>query len=87
MTLELAETNGANGHHEKNNGKLDVPVSAATRLRQMINDPNGFVFAPGVYDGSSARTALDLDFDCLYMYATAYLPLNAHDAPATIVLF
>jgi 2-methylisocitrate lyase-like PEP mutase family enzyme len=43
------------------------PTSAATKLRRMISDPNGFVFAPGVYDGLSARIALGVGFDCLYM--------------------
>ncbi|QDS70839.1 hypothetical protein FKW77_005153 [Venturia effusa] len=42
-------------------------MSAATKLRRMIESPGGFVFAPGVYDGLSARTALEVGFDCLYM--------------------
>lgn len=33
----------------------------------MIEDPKGFVFAPGVYDGFSARVADRVGFDCLYM--------------------
>jgi methylisocitrate lyase len=42
-------------------------ISAATKLRRIIESPNGYVFAPGVYDGLSARTALEVGFDCLYM--------------------
>ncbi|KAJ5266660.1 hypothetical protein N7478_009468 [Penicillium angulare] len=39
----------------------------ATKLRQTLEDPNGFVVAPGVYDGMSARLALAAGFDALYM--------------------
>jgi 2-methylisocitrate lyase-like PEP mutase family enzyme len=46
------------------------PMQAATKLRRIIEDPNGFVFAPGVYDGFSARTALEVGFDCLYMVSS-----------------
>lgn len=42
-------------------------ASAATSLREILNDPNGFVVAPGVYDGLSARLALSAGFDALYM--------------------
>ena len=41
--------------------------SAATNLRRTLADPNGFVVAPGVYDGMSARLALAAGFDALYM--------------------
>jgi 2-methylisocitrate lyase-like PEP mutase family enzyme len=52
------------------------PTTAATKLRRMISDPNGFVFAPGVYDGFSARIALGVGFDCLYMVHFAF-PSNS----------
>ncbi|KAJ5174716.1 Carboxyvinyl-carboxyphosphonate phosphorylmutase [Penicillium canariense] len=42
-------------------------VSGATNLRKALEDPNGFVSAPGVYDGLSARMALAAGFDALYM--------------------
>jgi hypothetical protein len=48
-------------------GNQNPSISAATKLRRVINSPNGYVFAPGVYDGLSARTALEVGFDCLYM--------------------
>ncbi|KAF2727283.1 oxaloacetase-like protein [Polyplosphaeria fusca] len=42
--------------------------SAQKRLRNLIFDNGGkIVVAPGVYDGFSARIALDVGFDCLYM--------------------
>ncbi|KAL4968191.1 isocitrate lyase/PEP mutase family protein [Aspergillus stella-maris] len=42
-------------------------ITAATKLRQALQDPNGFITAPGVYDGLSARIALNVGFDALYM--------------------
>jgi hypothetical protein len=43
----------------------------ATNLRRVLADPNGFVVAPGVYDGMSARMALAAGFDALYMVSMA----------------
>lgn len=40
--------------------------SAATTLRQKL-DSGDFILAPGVYDGFSARIALQVGFDALYM--------------------
>jgi hypothetical protein len=42
-------------------------IHPATKLRRMMEDPNGFVFAPGVHDGLSARVALEAGFETLYM--------------------
>ncbi|KAL1984318.1 hypothetical protein VTN96DRAFT_9276 [Rasamsonia emersonii] len=42
------------------------PVSAATLLRQKL-ESGSFILAPGVYDGFSARIALSVGFDALYM--------------------
>lgn len=56
---------------------LSIPTmplaTAATKLREVLADPNGFVIAPGVYDGLSARLALAAGFDALYMVSP-----NAH---------
>lgn len=49
-------------------------TTAATKLRQVLEDPNGFVTAPGVYDGLSARLALAAGFDALYMVSITILP-------------
>ena len=45
--------------------------SGASNLRKVLEDPNGFVCAPGVYDGLSARMALGAGFDALYMVSRA----------------
>ncbi|PVH72177.1 oxaloacetase-like protein [Cadophora sp. DSE1049] len=54
--------NGING----TNGQA-VPVPAAKRLRQLLADERKIIVAPGVYDGFSARIALEVGFDCIYM--------------------
>lgn len=44
-----------------------APIRASTRLRNMLADPDNIIVAPGVYDGISARVALKVGFDALYM--------------------
>lgn len=41
-------------------------LSAATKLRQALKE-DGIIVAPGVFDGFSARIALDVGFDAIYM--------------------
>lgn len=54
--------NGANS-----GGPINTPLSAATKLRRVVEDPNAFLLCPGVYDGFSARIALQVGFEGLYM--------------------
>ena len=54
--------NGVYGHQE-----ADSAVSAATKLRRIVGDSNGFLICPGVYDGFSARIALEVGFEGIYM--------------------
>ena len=42
-------------------------MSAATRLRALLADESRILVCPGVYDGLTARTALEVGFDALYM--------------------
>jgi hypothetical protein len=49
------------------NAHTPTPISAATKLRRTVEDPNAFLMFPGVYDGYSARIALQVGFDGLYM--------------------
>ncbi|KAK5465391.1 hypothetical protein LTS15_001954 [Exophiala xenobiotica] len=42
-------------------------ATAAQRLRELLADSNRIIVAPGVYEGISARIALSLGFDALYM--------------------
>ena len=55
-----------NGHV---NGSANY-VKASTKLRQLLAQP-GCVGAPGVYDGISARLALEAGFSCLYQSGAA----------------
>lgn len=42
-------------------------VPASTRLQKMIHETDKLIVCPGVYDGLSARTAMEVGFDGLYM--------------------
>lgn len=54
---------------------MDVPPAA--RLRQLIAEKDRVV-APGVFDGFSARIALDVGFDCIYMVGSSQSCQNIH---------
>jgi len=45
----------------------DAHAPASTRLRHMINNLDRIIACPGVYDGLSARIALEVGFDGMYM--------------------
>ncbi|KAG5927215.1 hypothetical protein E4U42_002443 [Claviceps africana] len=47
--------------------EVQEPVSGATKLRKMLLETNELIVCPGVYDGLSARTAIELGFDAMYM--------------------
>jgi hypothetical protein len=47
--------------------KINKHESSATRLRNNLETGAGLIVCPGVYDGLSARIALDVGFDALYM--------------------
>ncbi|KAJ0309990.1 hypothetical protein COL5a_008368 [Colletotrichum fioriniae] len=49
------------------NDSPQTPVSAAIKLRQRLNETDDLILLPGVYDGFSARIALEVGFDGLYM--------------------
>ncbi|KAK8042814.1 Isocitrate lyase/phosphorylmutase [Apiospora phragmitis] len=46
---------------------VNKPSSGATKLRKMIFDTKELIVCPGVYDGLSARTAIEVGFDAMYM--------------------
>jgi 2-methylisocitrate lyase-like PEP mutase family enzyme len=49
-------------------GNSTTPASTATTLRRMLEDIAGdIIICPGVYDGLSARIALEVGFKVLYM--------------------
>lgn len=54
------------------------PLTAVQKLRVMLSDPEKFIVCPGVYDGYTARIALQEGADCLYMVRPhpPHLPLH-----------
>jgi len=46
---------------------VNKPTSGATKLRKMIFETKELIVCPGVYDGLSARTAIEVGFDAMYM--------------------
>lgn len=78
--MAVTGSNGANGANGSNsvNGSNAVngywntigekhQMSGAVKLRQMLQESNDLIVCPGVYDGLSARIALDLGFEAMYM--------------------
>ncbi|KAI1342675.1 oxaloacetate acetylhydrolase [Xylariaceae sp. FL0016] len=43
------------------------PMSGAKKLRKMLQETDELIVCPGVYDGLSARTAIELGFNAMYM--------------------
>jgi hypothetical protein len=50
-----------------NGTAVHTAESAPKRLRQLLVDEKKIIVAPGVYDGFSARIALEVGFDAIYM--------------------
>ena len=59
-------------------GSISPPVreGAATKLRNMIASPGPILLGPGVYDGFSARIALGVGFDMIYMVRIPMMSLS-----------
>lgn len=53
----------------------EMPASGATKLRKMIFETKELVVCPGVYDGLSARTAIETGFSAMYMVCSHPLHL------------
>lgn len=53
------------------NGHSTQPLTGGKRLRQLLADPNHTIVAPGVYDGITARLAIESGAECLYMVGFA----------------
>lgn len=62
-----------NGHQEdlvaspNMNHTFDDVWSPATKLKRRLEDTKDLIVCPGVYDGFSARIALSVGFDAMYM--------------------
>ena len=49
------------------NGHFDDHWSPATKLKHRLEDTKDLIVCPGVYDGFSARIAMSVGFDTMYM--------------------
>jgi hypothetical protein len=61
-----------NGDFKVNGAKQDPLVNlyvipGASKLRRILKDTNELIICPGVYDGLSARVAMELGFKAMYM--------------------
>ncbi|KAJ5400070.1 hypothetical protein PENPOL_c001G04585 [Penicillium polonicum] len=70
MTITI--TVEKDGYYEVNGTRQEPTVSlyvipAASKLRRMLKDTKELIVCPGVYDGLSARIALEVGFKGLYM--------------------
>lgn len=52
------------------NSEVVHPMSGPTKLRRMLLESNELIICPGVYDGLSARTAIEVGFNAMYMVRT-----------------
>ncbi|KAK8142402.1 hypothetical protein G3M48_008815, partial [Beauveria asiatica] len=65
----LIESKGSSVEYLPLNGvdAVDLPAIGATKLRKMIFETKELIVCPGVYDGLSARTAIETGFSAMYM--------------------
>lgn len=70
----MSQTQDTNG--------VSAPISAATKLRRALSGDD-IIVAPGVYDGFSARIALETGFDTIYMVRSP-ASSDPHPVPKTI---
>lgn len=52
--------------------EVEIPLSGATKLRKMLEETNELIVCPGVYDGLTARTAIEVGFSAMYMVSTPH---------------
>lgn len=64
------------GSISQSNG--DKPVMGVQKLRSMLADKEKFIACPGVYDGFTARIALQEGADCLYMVRLTPMTAACH---------
>ncbi|EKV13734.1 Oxaloacetate hydrolase [Penicillium digitatum PHI26] len=72
MTITITITVEKDGYYEVNGIRQEPVVSlyvipAASKLRRMLKDTKELIVCPGVYDGLSARIAMQVGFKGLYM--------------------
>lgn len=72
LDMAITITVEKDGYYEVNGARQEPSVSlyvipAASKLRRMLKDTKELIVCPGVYDGLSARIAIEVGFKGLYM--------------------
>jgi methylisocitrate lyase len=75
INMTITITVEKDGYYEVNGNRQEPTVNlyvipAASKLQRMLKDTKDLIVCPGVYDGLSARIAMDLGFKGLYMVRT-----------------
>jgi methylisocitrate lyase len=83
MTITI--TVEKDGYYEVNGARHEPIVSlyvipAASKLRRMLKDTKDLIVCPGVYDGLSARIAMEIGFKGLYMVGISKLNIHIFNA-------
>lgn len=60
---------------------VQAPMSGAKKLRKMLQETDELIVCPGVYDGLSARTAIELGFSAMYMVRILIPNMMLHTLP------
>jgi hypothetical protein len=55
---------------------LTPPQTTASKLRALLAQKDDIIVCPGVYDGFTARLALNAGFKILYMVTTIHIALQ-----------
>lgn len=70
--IALTDEHRDSGYMSGVNGIFDNIWSPATKLKRRLEDTGDLIVCPGVYDGFSARIALSVGFDAMYMVRLQY---------------
>ena len=70
--IPLTDDHRDSGYMSGANGIFDDIWSPATKLKRRLEDTKDLIVCPGVYDGFSARIALSVGFEAMYMVGFSY---------------
>src|SRR5258707_522464 len=73
-----------NGHAHEHIAIPRRTTTPGARLRNLLADPDKIIVAPGVYDGFSARIALEVGFECLYMVSRIPPAITTSSLPSCL---
>ena len=70
--IPLTDDHRDSGYYSGTNGVFDEIWSPATKLKRRLEKTKDLIVCPGVYDGFSARIALSVGFETMYMVGLSY---------------